>query len=103
MKFRDVFSASEIFHEDIRMSISVITGVMNIYDDLLTYGKCQTEHDYALYRLLQRLRGKGITANIKKCTFNVNEIDFFGMRFSSNAPRKWKLLKMQVRRLIFQN
>ena len=53
----------------------------------MIYGKSQTEHDNALRRLLQRLRDKGITANIKKCIFNVNDIDFFGMRFSSNGMK----------------
>ena len=60
-----------------------LISVMNIYDDLLVYGKTKIEHDIALQKLLQRLREIGLTANIDKCIFGVNVIDFFGMKFSS--------------------
>ena len=75
-------AAAELFHEEIRRSLADIAGVINIYDDMLVFGKTQPEHDYALARLLQRLEDLGLTLNESKCKFGQNEATFFGMRFS---------------------
>ena len=70
-------SATEVFHEELRMKIADIRNCINIYNDILAYGKTQTEHDRAM--LLDRLKKLGITANIDKCIFNKHIID---LRFS---------------------
>ena len=89
-------SASELFHEEIRKAIADIHGVFNIHDDILVYSDTKSEHDRILRTLLDRLREIGITANLSKCVFDVNVIDFFGMRFSSAGmepdPKKIKAL-----------
>ena len=90
-------SGTEIFHEEIRKNIADIIGVINIYDDILAYGKTKREHDRAVHGLLKRLEAIGITANVEKCVFNRNEIEFFGMIFSENGmgpdPKKVEVLK----------
>ena len=75
-------AAAELFHEEIRRSLADIEGVINIYDDMLVFGKTQLEHDYALARVLQRLEDLGLTLNTAKCRFGQPEATFFGMRFT---------------------
>lgn len=44
-------------------------GVVCHADDILVYGKDQTEHDTRLYQLLMRLSKEGLTPNKEKCEF----------------------------------
>ena len=91
-------SATEVFHEKLIMKIADIRNCINIYDDILVYGKSHTGHDRALKMLLDRLKKLGITANIDKCIFNKHIIDFYAMRFSQHGmgadPMKIEAIKM---------
>ena len=89
--------ASEIFQNTIADVLGGIPGVINVSDDILVYGKTQSEHDHALQLVLQRLREKNLTLNASKCEFAKSSIEFFGHVFSGNGlspdPRKVNFIK----------
>ena len=78
-------SASEIFHEKIRQTISGIQNTINIHDDILVYGKSGKEHNVALESIFRRLFESGLTLNISKCQFGKRKIKFFGLMFSESG------------------
>ena len=80
-------SAAELFHEEIKKTLSDIPNCENIYDDILIYGRNQEEHNKALMQVLQRLQDCGLTLNKDKCEFNKMEIKFFGCIFSKEGMR----------------
>ena len=85
-------AASEIFNEEIRQTLIDINNAMNIYDDIIVYGRVQQEHDLALCQVLQRLQDCGLTVNPPKCIYNRPKIEFFGLVFSDEgtAPSEEK-------------
>ena len=80
-----VNSAAEIFQKSIEEVLQGIEGIRNIPDDIIVFGKSQTDHDNALRAVLQRMRENNLTANPDKCLFNQSSIDFFGHRFSADG------------------
>ena len=62
-----------------------IDSVRNISDDIIVFGKNQSDHDDALQAILQRMRENSLTANPAKCLFNQSPIDFFGHHFSADG------------------
>ena len=80
-----ISSASEIFQETIRNVIQGIPGSKNISDDIIVFGKTQEEHDKALDATFKQLNDKGLTLNKKKCLFNQDKIEFFGLTFSAKG------------------
>ena len=62
-----------------------LQNVRNISDDVITWGKCQREHDFCLEKALQRLLEHGLTLNKEKCLFNLPKITFFGMALSKDG------------------
>ena len=90
-------SAAEVFQHVIQTLIADISGVRNVSDDIVVYGRTQKEHDIALDRTLRRLHESGLTVNPKKCEFNKPSIEFFGYVFSkdglSPSPEKVRALQ----------
>ena len=80
-------SAAELFHEEIRKTLSDISNCRNTYDDIIIYGRNQAEHNEALFRVLQRLADCGLTLKPEKCEFNKQDIKFFGYIFSKDGMR----------------
>ena len=78
-------SAAEIFQKSIEEVLQGIGGVRNISDDIIVFGKDQSDHDDALQAVLQRMRENSLTANPAKCLFNQSSIDFFGHHFSADG------------------
>ncbi len=89
-------AASEIFQNAIAEIIQDIPDSKNISDDIIVYGKTQTQHDNALERVLKTLKENGITLNQSKCEFSKSEIVFYGHIFSKNGlsadPEKIKTI-----------
>ena len=69
----------------IQTVIADIPSTKNINDDIVVYGKDQSEHDQALDQTLQRLHQSGLTVNPQKCEFNKPSIEFFGHVFSKDG------------------
>lgn len=80
-----VNSAAEIFQNSIEEVLQGIKGVRNISDDIIEFGRSQTDHDNALRAALQRMRENNLTANPDKCLLNQSSIDFFDHRFSADG------------------
>ena len=80
-----VNSAAEIFQKSIEEVLQGIEGIRNISDDIILFGKSQTDHDNTLRAVLQRMTENNLTANPDKCLFNQSSIDFFGHRFSADS------------------
>ena len=47
-------------------------------DDILIFGKDQTEHDQRLEAVLRRIEKAGVTLNPQKCEFSKNKLTFLG-------------------------
>ena len=80
-----VNSAAEVFQNAIREALSGISGVVNVSDDILVYGKTQGQHDDNLRSCFQRLREKGLTLNKEKCVYNKTSLDFLGYTFTKDG------------------
>lgn len=80
-----ISSASEVFQKTIQDVIKDIPGTKNIADDIIIFGTTQQEHDVALEKTFQRLSERGLTINEKKCEYNKEQIEFFGLVFSSRG------------------
>ena len=62
-----------------------ISGVVVFMDDILVFGKTQSEHDIALERVRSTLRASGLTLNESKCHFNLSSVHFLGHVISANG------------------
>ena len=80
-------SVAELFHKQIKKTLSDIPNCENIYDDILVYGRDQEEHNKTLMRVLQCMEDCGLTLKKEKCEFNKAEIKFFGCIFSKEGMR----------------
>ena len=56
----------------------LFTGVVVYLDDILIYGKDQTEHDEKLKEIFKRIQRTGLKINPDKCEFNKSELLFLG-------------------------
>jgi hypothetical protein len=80
-------SAAEIFQHTIQELLTDIPGARNVSDDIICFGKTQSDHDRALHDTLTRIHTSGLTVNEEKCEFNKSEIEFFGFIFSAEGVR----------------
>ena len=78
-------AAAEVFQHEIQTVIQGVAGAINISDDIAIFGVDQRAHDKALNEVLQKLQNAGLTANLEKCEFGKNKIEFFGLVFSDNG------------------
>ena len=65
-----ITSAPEIFQRRMTEILDGLDGVESIIDDVLIYGRTQSEHDERLDRVLNRIRDAGIKLNRDKCEFS---------------------------------
>ena len=80
-----VCSASEVFQNQIRLSLQGLDGVINVGDDILIHGKTQKEHNRWLESILLRLRDTILTLNSEKYEYNKSSITFYGFIFSKGG------------------
>jgi hypothetical protein len=60
-------------------------GVANIADDIIVFGRNETEHNERLTNVLTKLQNAGLTVNKKKCEFGLKSLTFFGHQLTSNG------------------
>ncbi len=58
---------------------------MNISDDVIMYGKTQTDHDEALTQVFERFSNVNLTLNQSKCKFKESSLSFFAFIFSKDG------------------
>ena len=80
-------SAFELFQQKINELFVNQTGIINISDDILVFGRTQQEHDENLETCLSILSDRGLTINRAKCVFRVSELEYYGFIISGNGMR----------------
>ena len=73
-----ISSAPEQFQKRITEILSGLEGVLCLMDDILIFGKDETEHEKRLMKALQRIHSAGVTLNQNKCEFKQKQLKFLG-------------------------
>ena len=55
-----------------------IDGVLIYMDDVIVFGKSESEHDDTLKTVLDRIKAAGLKLNKKKCEFKKQSLEFLG-------------------------
>ena len=70
--------SQDLFQQAMDRILARAPGCVGIADDVVVYGRDNTEHDKNLLRLMQVAKEEGLVFNSKKCVINTSEIVFFG-------------------------
>ena len=71
----------EIFQNTISEFLKDITEATNLSNNIIVYGKNQTDHDINLKRILKRNDESGTKIKREKCLSSVNKLKFYGHVF----------------------
>jgi cleavage and polyadenylation specificity factor subunit 1 len=85
---RLVFGAKcsqDLFDEQMYRIFGDIPNCLNQRDDILIGGKNIKEHNNTLREVLKRANDFGITLNREKCEFGVDELEFYGYKFTKDG------------------
>ena len=77
-------SAFQFFMNDIFSDLLGVT-VLIYLDDILIFSDNQDDHAQHVKEVLQRLRDHNLTINPTKCSFDLSEVDFFGLIVSKDG------------------
>ena len=71
---------------------NVLHGMLDVFctayiNDILIYSNSKKEHQEHVRRVLMALRKAGLQADIDKCKFHVNEVNYLGLIITSNGIR----------------
>ncbi len=96
-----ISSAPEVYHRTIHQLFESLPGVDTSMDDMIIWGKDQTEHDANLIRVLEKCRDVGLKLNRDKCEQRMEELTFLGDRITKDGilpdPTKVKAINdMQI-------
>ena len=78
-------SSQDLFDEATYRIFGDIPHCLNQRDDILIGGTTLAEHNKTLEAVLQRAKDFGITLNKEKCLFGVQELEFYGYRFTNEG------------------
>jgi hypothetical protein len=73
-----ISSAPEFFQRSMEKILQGLQGVICMMDDVLVFGKDETEHWRRLRAVLERIKASGMTLSREKCEFGVDSIKFLG-------------------------
>ena len=82
-----ITSAPEHFQRRMNEILGDIEGAVCLIDDILIYGKTQSEHDQRLLSVLHRISKAGLTLNKEKCVFNTTSIKFLGQLIDNTGVK----------------
>ncbi len=82
-----ISSAPEHFQRRMTQILEGCEGVVCHADDILVYGKDQTEYDTRLHQVLMRLSKEGLTLNKEKCEFAKSKLMFLGHSLSTEGAK----------------
>ena len=92
-----ITSAPEHFQRRMNEILGDIEDAVCLIDDILIYGKTQSEHDQRLLSVLNRINEAGLTLNKEKCVFNTTSINFLGQQIDNSGikadPEKIRAVK----------
>eukprot|EP00794_Sanderia_malayensis_P001266 gene1266-1396_t len=78
-------ASQDLFDETIFWIFGDIPNCLNQRVDILIGGKVMNQHNPTLEMVLQRALDYGITFNLDKCKFGVEEPEFYGYRFTKDG------------------
>ncbi|KAL1109904.1 hypothetical protein AAG570_014138 [Ranatra chinensis] len=86
-------STSQTFQRFMDTIFRDLPHVFVYIDDILVSSVDHTEHEAHLREVIRRLAEQGLSLNLQKCLYGVNEVDFLGYRISSSgiSPRPTKV------------
>ena len=89
--------AQEVYHKRVHEMFDDMEGVETDIDDVLIFGRTKEEHDRNLKAALIRMQENNITLNIKKCVFQVTDIEYLGHILTQEGirpdPKKLETIK----------
>ena len=90
-------SAQDIFDKAMDDVLQGIKGVFHIRVDFIVDGPTQQQHNDSLKQLLQCFQDYNLTFSMKKCKFDLSEVEFFGFIFSKEGmkPAPSKIAALQ--------
>ena len=62
-----------------------LSGVLNMADDIIVFGRDQDEHRQRLMKVMERLSSSGLTLSASKCKFGLDSIKFLGHVISAEG------------------
>lgn len=83
--FYGIHPASKIFNHILNTLLQDVPGVVNAIDDILVGGISDDNLNKTMEIVFKRLAVAGLTVNPNKCIFNVPEVTFYGLKFSSKG------------------
>ena len=88
-----ISSANEMYQYVIEQVLQGCEGARDISDDIIVHGKTKEEHDQRVCKVLERLKGRGLTLNSEKCKFSMDRLVFMGHVLSRKeiAPEEIKV------------
>jgi hypothetical protein len=78
-------SAPEVFQRNLAQTFEDIEGCEVIVDDLLLWGKDETEHNERLKKVIERAAEVDLRFNKEKCKFNKKEVRYVGHIFGDDG------------------
>ena len=78
-------ASSGIFHSEVRKLLSGLPGVTSIHDNILVWGTDFDDHLSNLKGCLGRLKQKQVALKMKKSTFCMSRVKWFGRIFTSSG------------------
>lgn len=79
--------APEYFQKILENLLIQCEGVVNFIDDIVVFGRNESEHNKRLQHVLQVLEDNNIRLNKEKCLFNVDKIHFLGHELSAEGVK----------------
>ena len=77
--------ASDIFQRKLDSVYIGLPGVTGIADDMVVYGKTESEHDWNLINFCETTRKNGLRLNKAKIQFKKKEVSFFGHSWNTTG------------------
>ena len=85
-------NSAQSFQRLITHVLGNIPGIFVYMDDVLIYSKSNAQHRKTIDEIFKRLNDNGMAISLKKCVFEVSELDFVGYRVTRDGitplPRK---------------
>ena len=76
-----------MYQKVLQQVLQGLDGCKNISDDIVVYGRTESEHNQNLKKVLQRLADHNLTLNKDKCKFAQKELCFMGHILTANGVK----------------
>ncbi|MCG8047363.1 MAG: DDE-type integrase/transposase/recombinase, partial [Candidatus Thiodiazotropha taylori] len=78
-------ASQDVFDEMMFRIFGDIPMCLNQRDDILIGGRNLAEHNETLEKVFKRAQDFGVTFNLEKCQFGVEQLEFYGYRFTKHG------------------